>query len=116
MDGNLRKEMEKFRDSILNKICECSEMEKIAVKNKDVYSQVQNSAKIKILCNTLNDMNYLLKQKYMKIVKMKIGFWLIPEFHWTKDNKYMFFLTWKFIFKSTLSTFDKPIKKDQDEQ
>ena len=42
----------------------------------------------------------------MKIVKMKLGFWLIPEITWTKSIKSIYWLSWHFIFK-----WDKQFKK-----
>lgn len=39
----------------------------------------------------------------MKIVRMKIGFWLIPQFYCNDKCKVMFLLWWKFIFKWTNS-------------
>lgn len=35
----------------------------------------------------------------MKIVKMKMGFWLIPKIYWTKKAKTIYWMWWHFIFK-----------------
>lgn len=34
----------------------------------------------------------------MKIIRMKIGFWLIPEIVWTANVKQITFFIWRVIF------------------